>query len=122
MRAVVLALGLLTCLSLGAVAQPDPSPYKPRPVAPRPDVGGPAAPRSDAPSMTPEEGQARRDRAEAERKVREKAFDDRVRRATSSICSNCTSGPAPRRRTREPAAPPPRDPMYDPAEAPPLPE
>lgn len=122
MRTVVLALGLSTCLSCAAAAQPDPSPHKPRPVAPRLDSSQPDAPPAIAPSMTPEEGQARRDRAEAERKVREKAFDDRVRRATSSICSNCTSGPAPRRRAREPVAPPPRDPMFDPAEAPPLPE
>ncbi|WP_210168492.1 hypothetical protein [Methylobacterium sp. Leaf469] len=117
MRAVLLVAGLLTGLPLGASAQPDPSPHKPRPSAPRLETATP-----DAPSTSSEEAQARRDRAEAERKVREKAFDDRVRRATSSICSNCTTGPTPRRRVREQAAPEPRDPMFDPAEAPPMPD
>jgi len=122
MRAVLLVAGLLTGLSVSASAQPDPSPYKPRPAVPRPEASVPDGLRPEAPSTSSEEAQARRDRAEAERKVREKAFDDRVRRATSSICSNCTAGPTPRRRAREPAVPEPRDPMFDPAEAPPMPD
>jgi hypothetical protein len=112
MRVVLLVAGLLTGLSVCASAQPDPSPHKPRP----------SMPQADPTPGTPEDGQARRDRAEAARKIREKNFDDRVRRATSSVCSNCTTGPSQRHRTREPVAPEPYDPMFDPAEAPPLPD
>ncbi|GJD31114.1 hypothetical protein PMNALOAF_2367 [Methylobacterium adhaesivum] len=112
MRVVLLVAGLLMGLSGRASAQPDPSPYKPRPPMPQADI----------PAGSSDDAQARRDRAEAARKIREKNFDDRVRRATSSICSNCTAGPSPHRRTRERAAPEPLDPMFDPAEAPALPD
>jgi hypothetical protein len=110
MRVVLLAAGLLTGLCMGATAQPDPSPYKPRPPMPQ----------ADALAGTSDDAQTRRDRAEAARKIREKNFDDRVRRATSSICSNCIAGPRPR--TREPVTPEPHDPLFDPAEAPALPD
>ena len=122
MRTVVLVAGLLACWSGGAWAQPDPSPHKPRPVAPQPNTSTLESSQVAAPSVSSEEAQARRDRAEAERKVREKAFDDRVRRATSSICSNCTAGPATRRRVREPSPPEAHDPIFDPAEAPSMPD
>jgi len=94
-------------------------PQAPTPLAPMPQV---PTPQADAPAGTSTDAQARRDRAEAARKIREKNFDDRVRRATSSICSNCMAGPSPRRRTREPVAPEPQDPLFDPAEAPALPD
>ena len=122
MRAVILVASLLAGLSVSASAQPDPSLHKPRPAVPRLDPTVPDGLRPEAPASSSEEGQARRDRAEAQRKIREKAFDERVRRATSSICSNCTTGPTPRRRAREPGVPEPRDPMFDPAEAPPMPD
>lgn len=112
MRVVLLAASLMAGLCVGAAAQPDPSPYKPRPPTPQ----------ADTPVGSSEDAQARRDRAEAARKIREKNFDDRVRRATSSICSNCIAGPSPRRQPRVPIAPEPHDPLFDPAEAPPMPD
>ncbi|GEP05206.1 hypothetical protein [Methylobacterium oxalidis] len=120
MRLPLLAalLAALTGLAvpLAAAAQVDPAPGKRRPVAPG------AAPKAEDPvPATPEEMEARRSRVDAERKLQEKAFDDRVRRATTSICSGCTTGcAAPSRRARSAGAERDTAPS-DPAEAPPLP-
>ncbi|WP_132252150.1 hypothetical protein [Methylobacterium segetis] len=115
MRLPLLAAFLLLAGPLTAAAQVDPSPNKRRPIAPSAAGAAQSAP------ATPEEMEARRDRADTERKLQEKAFDDRVRRATTSICSGCMSGAAAAPRRSRGAAPAGESAPADPAEAPPRP-
>ncbi|MEA1833642.1 hypothetical protein U8607_16280 [Methylobacterium durans] len=116
MRLSLFAALLILAAPLTAAAQVDPAPNKRRPVPPN------AAARAAEPAPHTEvELEASRNRADTERKLQEKAFDDRVRRATGSICSGCVTGPAAAPRRARNAGADREAAPHDPAEAPPLP-